>query len=145
MMPQVDLHRQEIPLPLLRILHDPGADILVAERLVFPYRLPMLIKVSSGTVLHERLSNLIDLRSVVICGILRHSSICPVAVAAATRATVAVLPFVIIVDASLVVRVKEGIVVVFGTLAHVAIIVIPQLIISIALILVIIFCCLPLV
>jgi hypothetical protein len=126
--PQLNLHRQEVSLPLLRVLDDPKADVLVTECFAPPYRLPGLVKLARIAVLSHPPSSSVDLYRVAVVGVLRYSDIGPVAVIAAIAAGGLVCAFVgeVILAGGLVVvvRVEEEVVVVLKATTSIAIIVV---------------------
>jgi hypothetical protein len=82
-MPQMDLHRQDIPLPFSRVLDDPEADIFITKRFIIPYRLPEHIEVRGIAVLQARFARHIGLRDVAIIAAFCHKGIYIVTVIAA--------------------------------------------------------------
>lgn len=135
MVPQVDLYRQEVLLPLLWVLDDPKADVLVTERFALPYRLPRLGELARIAVLPHRPSSPVDLYQVAVVSVLRHSDISPVATIATITAGALVHAFIreaILVGGLVVVRVKEDVIVILRTTTtSIAIIVILQAIVSV--------------
>jgi hypothetical protein len=126
--PQGDLYHKKVSLSLLRILHYPKIDILIAEYFAL-YRLSKPIQLSGITGLLHRLSRLVDLGSVKVVNILCHSNIYIFGGAVtAVIASILVNLFV-----GLVVRVKEVINVELKAIVSVAIIVIIKAIINVVL------------
>jgi hypothetical protein len=132
--PQVDLHRQEVSLPRLRVLDNPKADVLVTECFAPWYRLLGLVELACIAVLPYRPTSPVDLYRVAVVGVLRHGDIGPVAAVAAIAAGALVRAFVgkvILAGGVVVIRVEEEVIVVLRATTGIAIIVVLQVIISV--------------
>ena len=134
MVPQVDLYRQEVSLPLFRVLDDPKADVLVTERFALPYHLPGLGELARIAVLPYRPSSPVDHYRVVVVGVLRYSDIGPVATIAAGALVRAFIGEAILVGGLVIVRVEDDVIVVLRTTTttSIAIIVVLQAIVSVS-------------
>jgi hypothetical protein len=110
----VDLYCQKVSLPLLRVLDNPEADILVTEYFTLPYRLPRLVELACIAVLPYRQSSPVYLYWVAVVGVLRYSNIGPVTAVATIAAGALVRAFVgevILAGGFVVIRVEEEVIV----------------------------------
>ena len=122
MVPQVDLHRQEVSLTRLRVLDDPEADVLVTECFVLPSRLPKLVELRVAA-LPYRPSSTVDLDREAVVSILGHGDISPVAVVTAIAVGSRLRAFVVGSCVVIIVKVEEEIVLVLRAVTGVAIII----------------------